>query len=284
MNAISEKSFTRITLGLDIVRKILSGPYKGYHELSIIKHRIGLYDTISVEESQSTRIVCNDPFVPIDKKNLCWKALEAIKNAYSIDKNVTITIEKKIPVKGGLAGGSANASTMLILLNKLWDLGLDADRMIEIGRRLGMDVPYFFSGNTAFDSEAGGTLTPLSTSCRFDFILVVPHFGVSTPEAYAAIDYTQIGKNIAATSFMKDSLKKNNPQGVIDSIHNDFELTVFKRYPELGVIKQRLLDLGCPNAAMTGSGSTVMGIIKGNNDVEKIKAKIGYPSIITKSL
>ena len=283
MNALAEKSFTRITLALDIVRKIAAGPLQGYHELSIIKHRIGLYDTITVEEAKEARIVCGDPRVPTDGSNICLRALETMKKKYGIDKNAVITIEKNIPVMGGLAGGSANAATTIRLLDRLWDLGLGNDRMKGIGRMLGMDVPYFFSEATAFDTEAGGVLEPIPTSCRFDFLLVVPDFGVSTKEAYADINYELVNKKAPATAAMRQALLHNDKDAVIRTMHNDFELSVFKRYPELGRIKQRLLDLGCRSAAMTGSGSTVIGIIDNNVDTECIEQKIGYKTIVVKS-
>jgi 4-diphosphocytidyl-2-C-methyl-D-erythritol kinase len=284
MKALTEKSYTRITLALDIVRKVTTGHFRGYHELSLIKHRIGLYDTITVEEAKTTRIACSDPRVPLDDGNICMQSLAAIKKATGIDKNVAITIEKNIPVMGGLAGGSANAATTIKLLNRLWGLGIDNNRMMEIGRTLGMDVPYFFSAGTAFDSEAGGALEPIATACRFHFLLVVPGFGVSTAEAYRNIDYGEIAKNLSATRAMRVALENNDCRTAIELMHNDFELSVFKRCPELGAIKKQLLDLGCVNAAMTGSGSTVLGIVDGESDLEKIRSKLKYATIDVGSL
>ena len=284
MSLLTEKSFTRITLALDIVRKINNGPFKGYHDLSIIKHRIGLYDTITVEDAKTTRIACSDPRVPLDGRNLCLRAIDAIKKATGVDKNAAVFIEKKIPVMGGLAGGSANAATTMRLLDALWELGFDNNKMMEIGRTLGMDVPYFFSGKTAFDTEAGGVLEPISTSCRFDFLLVTPDFGVSTKEAYAALDYSMTGKNASVTKAMREAMTNNDRQGVIERIHNDFELSVFLRHPELASIKQRLLDAGCKSVAMTGSGSTIFGIIDRDCDIELLRKKVGHKIVEVKSI
>jgi 4-diphosphocytidyl-2-C-methyl-D-erythritol kinase len=283
MKIKTAKSYTRITLALDIVRKIATGPLQGYHELSIIKHRIGLYDTITVEEAPLAGIACSDPRVPCDGRNICLRALEAIKTTFGINKNVAITIEKNIPVMGGLAGGSANAATTIWLLDSLWELGLDKKQMMDIGRTLGMDVPYFFSENTAFDTEAGGVLEPIPTSCCFNFLLVVPDFGVSTKEAYADIDYSLINKNMAATAAMRQALIHNDSDAVIRNMHNDFELSVFRRYPELERIKEQLLEHGCINAAMTGSGSTVIGIVDSDADIELIGKKVGHTTIAVKS-
>ncbi len=283
MNSLTERSYTRVTLALDIIRKIPAGPFRGYHELSLIKHRIGLYDTITVEEAKATRIVCADPRVPLDGTNICIRALEAIKKAAGIDKHAVISLEKNIPVMGGLAGGSANAATTLRLLDRLWEIGLGDDRLMEIGRSLGMDVPYFFSGKTAFDTEAGGVLEPISTACRFNFIVVVPDFGVSTREAYRDIDYGTIAKNIGSTRAMREALECDNCSEAARHIHNDFELSVFRRYPELQTIKNNLLDLGCAHAAMTGSGSTVIGVWEADKDPEEIRRSIGHTVMAIRS-
>lgn len=284
MKTLAEKSHTRVTLALDIVRKITEGPLQDYHELTLIKHRIGLFDTITVEEAKTTRVICNDPRVPLDGTNICVRALDSIKKAAGIDKNVVISLQKRIPVMGGLAGGSANAATMLRLLDSLWELGLGDKRLMEIGRSLGMDVPYFFSGKTALDTEAGGILEPIATACQFDFLLVVPDFGVSTKEAYAHIDYGLVNKKAAVTAAMREALESGNCSEAVKNIHNDFELSVFKRYPPLAAIKERLLELGCLNAAMTGSGSTMLGIVDRNADTNKIKREIGYTTLEVSTL
>jgi|GEM_PF-440174 4-diphosphocytidyl-2C-methyl-D-erythritol kinase len=283
MAPATEKSFTRVTLALDIIGTIGQGRYKGFHELSTIKHQIGLYDTITVEDSETTQIRCPHPSVPLDNTNICWKALDAVKNARHIDKNVIITIEKNIPVFGGLAGGSANGASTLKLLNKLWDLKLGTKQLIDLGRNVGMDVPYYFIGNTAFDSESTGILEPIKTELYFDFIVVLPDFGVSTREAYGNIDYSLIAKNTEKTSHLKNALAKNDRAGVINNIHNDFELSVFKRFPELERIKKKLLNLGCANAVMSGSGSTIIGILNQSTEGKKISKEIGYTSLIVSS-
>ena len=283
MKTITANSFTRVTLALDIIGKIASGPFKDYHELSAIKHGIGLSDAITVDKSSTTQIRCNNPLVPLDNKNSCRRALDAVREALSADINAAVTIDKKIPVMGGLAGGSANAATTIVLVNTLWDLGLSKERMAEIGRTVGMDVPYFFTGNTAYDTEATGILEPISTPLTFELVLVVPGFGVSTREAYQTIDYSLIGKNIDNTMRMKAALTAGDTAGVMENMHNDFELSVFKRRPELGRIKQRLIELGCANAVMSGSGSTMMGILDCRADPEKIRARMGHTTMIVSS-
>jgi 4-diphosphocytidyl-2-C-methyl-D-erythritol kinase len=275
MKPLTAQSYTRVTLALDIIGKITEGAYKGYHELGIIKHRINLSDTISVEESAVTEIICDNPMVPLDNRNICWQALNTLKKKYSLDRNARITIKKNIPVMGGLAGGSANCATMLLLLTELFDLNCNQQQFIEIGRELGMDVPYYFVGNTAFDTEATGRLEPISTALTFDMLLAVPDFGVPTKSAYASLDYSLLGKKRNKTSAMREALLRNNRDAVIANMHNDFEFSVFRQFPKLKEIKRTLSACGCRNAILTGSGSTMLCIADAKMDIQEIKVKTG---------
>jgi 4-diphosphocytidyl-2-C-methyl-D-erythritol kinase len=283
MKKLSAKSYTRITLALDIIGKIQEGPYKGFHELGTIKHVISLYDTITVEESPVMRVACDNPYVPVSSANSCWKACDLLKRKYGINENVSITIRKNIPVKSGLAGGSANAATTLALLCELWKITADASALIALSRDIGQDVPFYFSGPTAFDSEAGQTIVPIPNSLRFDVILVMPDFGVSTKEAYENINYAAVAKHTERTRAMREALAANDRAGVVRNIHNDFELSVFGRYPKLEQIKYKLIENGCDGAAMSGSGSTMIGVLQSRKDFERIKSKIGYPCILVSS-
>ena len=268
---LREKSYTRITLARDIIRRIDEGEYEGYHELTIIKHQVDLFDLISVKPSRDLSISCNNPEMPVGASNLCWQAAEKMKQQFGIKENVSIHIEKNIPIKGGLAGGSSNGATVLSMLNTLWDLGLDKTQLRAIGRTIGMDVPFYFTGGTAFDTETTGVLEPIQTDLAFNFILAIPVFGVSTSEAYKKIDYNKIGQNKDKTAQMKQALQINDRGGVIDALHNDFEYPVYRIYPQLEQLKEKLLKAGCLNAVMSGSGSTLVGVVEDINHAEFIK-------------
>ena len=283
MKKLSAKSYTRITLALDIVEKIKSGPHAGFHELGVLKYKINLHDVIAIEESKEMRIVCGDPQVPRDAANICWKTCDILKKTFGITQNVSITIEKNIPVRGGLAGGSANAATTFMLCNELWKLNLDNAKMMELSRQAGMDVPFYFAGDTAFDTEAGGRLEPIASALYFDAILVVPDFGVSTTEAYRALDYSRIGRDREKTSAMQQAFVNNDRGGVTKAMHNDFEYSVFQRIPPLSLVKKRLLEAGCVNAVMSGSGSCVLGILETPQDYKRISAKAGMKTMLVAS-
>jgi 4-diphosphocytidyl-2-C-methyl-D-erythritol kinase len=281
---LTARSYTRVTLALDIVRWIEDGPYKGYHELGTIKHKIDLSDTISVEEAAEDVIECNDPLVPLDGRNICLAVATRLRKKFGIDHCVRITIEKKIPVMGGLAGGSANAATTLGLLNRLWGLDLSAAECIDLGRLIGMDVPYYFVGGTAFDAEAGLRLEPIESACSFSFVLACPEFGVSTSAAYAGLDYSPIGHAVKETALMRAALEKGDAGAVVSLMHNDFESSVYARYPRLAAIKREMLDAGCLAAMLTGSGSTVIGIARDRVHAEAVSTRISCRTILAETL
>ena len=226
---LTEKSYARITLALDILKKLKGGDLEGYHKLNIIKHQIDLYDTISIEEADKTEIICNNSHVPKDNTNLCWKAADLLKHECKINKNIKITLEKNIPIQGGLAGGSSNAAITLLLLNQLWNLNLTEQQLLGFAQKVGMDVPYCIIGNTAFDTESTGILNNINTKLNLNFIIILPEFGVSTTDAYKNIDYNYITKFNHKTQAMKEAIQNNTKEDVIKNMHNDFELSVFSK-------------------------------------------------------
>jgi len=281
---ITKTSPTRLTLALDIVRRLESGPLCGFHELGIIKHQVTLADTLHVESYSCDKIECDNPLVPLDNSNICLKACELVRKQFGIGEPLKIIIEKRIPVMGGMAGGSANAAAMLAVLNELWELNLTNEQFCALGRQLGMDVPFFFTGKTAFDSEATGVLESVNTNLKFHFVLVLPDFGVSTKDAYGSLDYSRVGKSILITDHLKSALEQNSFEGAAHFVHNDFEISVFKRFPKLEEIQADLLKAGCLAAGMSGSGSTMYGIALDGAHAEKVAGSLNYRTLITETL
>ena len=277
-------SYTRLTLALDIIGKIKEGPWEGYHELAAIKHQIDLHDTIIIEPASKLSLECSDPRVPCDERNLCLQAVTLLQKEYRIRRQVRIVLEKRIPMMGGLAGGSADAAVTLQILNDLWKLRLSVRRLRDFGRALGMDVPYYFTGGTAFDTEAKGYIEPMPTQMNLTFVLAIPDFGVSTTEAYKGLDYKTIGRKRQLTEEMLHYCLANNRQGVVSSIHNDFEESVFARYPRLEAIKRELLDAGCEAAALSGSGSTLFGIVSDKEQAASVQGKMSCRTMTTATL
>jgi 4-diphosphocytidyl-2-C-methyl-D-erythritol kinase len=283
MESIVDWSYTRLTLSLDIIKKIEDGEFKGFHELGIIKHQINLGDKITITPSLNMKMSCNHPNVPKDSRNICWAAVDLLKKECSVSENLSIDIDKNIPVEGGLAGGSTNAASVLKMVNKLWQLGLSKEKLIELGRTLGMDVPFYFYGSTAFDSEATKLIRPIKNSEKLHFALIVPPFGVSTADAYGGIDYSKIGKKVLETENLEKAFEDKDLSLLANLMHNDFELTVFHKFRELEIIKAQLLERGSSSVILSGSGSTMVALAESKSHAVEIAS--GFKkSIVSESV
>ncbi len=270
------RACARITLALDIEKRLEEGPFSGYHRISAIKHRIDICDGVKVTAADSISLEVAGNDVVSNRKNLCWKAAERLRKEAGISSGVHITLHKHIPAAGGLAGGSADAAAVLALCNTLWDCGFSVDRLAAIGQHIGMDIPYFFYSTTALDTETTLDVDEIQTDLTFDFVLVRPPFGVSTPFAYSCLDYMRINMLRDRTQMMKEGFKANDRAQVVASMHNDFERFVFEHFPQLGVIKQQLLHYGCETALMSGSGSTMIGVAKDRAHARHVAESIDW--------
>jgi 4-diphosphocytidyl-2-C-methyl-D-erythritol kinase len=274
------KAYARVTLALDIEGTVLSGPYRGFHRLRVVKHQVDLADEVKVESAQRMEIRCEQEAVPRDSRNLCWRAVESLRDEFGIEENVRITLVKRIPMQGGLAGGSADAAEVLRLCNEFWHLGLNTRGLAGIGRRIGMDIPFGFTGFTALDIEADGEPEPVDTRLELVFVLLFPPFGVSTPAAYEALDYAAINRNHRKTSRMIDALERDERDVVVEMIHNDFEPPVFGMYPRLSEYAHELQRLGCARPFLSGSGSTLGAVVEDEERGREIVEAMKLPGVV----
>ncbi|MGM0443279.1 MAG: 4-(cytidine 5'-diphospho)-2-C-methyl-D-erythritol kinase [Fibrobacterota bacterium] len=259
-NPVRTRSYTRLTLALDVIRKLSSGPAAGRHELGIIKQEISLADDIILHPAEETGIICSHPDVPVNEDNICWQAVELLRREFGRKDSFVVEIIKRIPVQGGLAGGSTNAAAVLRSAAQQWGLGCSRQDLVRMGRTLGMDVPFYFYGGTAFDSEATEVLRPIATGLKLWYVLVIPSFGVSTKEAYGGLNYEKTGRNTALTTTMEEALAAGDYDGVCRAVHNDFEVSLDRSFPQIQALKRDLCRAGCDAAVLSGSGSTVVGI------------------------
>ena len=196
MEEITIKSPAKINLALDIVGK----REDGYHEIETVMHQVELCDLIKVEDSDEMKIDCNDK-IPL-KGNLVLKAVKLLKGRYNLTRNVSITIEKNIPVAAGLGGGSSNAALTLIALDKLWGLNLKQEELINLAKEIGSDVPFFIAGNAAYATGKGELLQKLDP-INFYAVLINPGFDVSTKWAYESLNLGLTGKKLASREILQ---------------------------------------------------------------------------------
>lgn len=267
------KAFAKLNLTLEV----LGRRSDGYHDLRTIFQTISLFDEldISFTPGKKTDVVL-DSTIEIPN-NLVARAARVILEETNVKGLVECGLDKRIPMGGGLGGGSTDAAAMLLALPVLTGRAIAWDRLVEIGAALGSDVPFFLVGGTALGMGRGTELYPTRDIEAAQGILVAPGIHVSTPGAYKAL-----GRPLTWGS---SSPKISNSQRVALAIgreriagdwsefcSNDFEPVVFRQYPKLSVIKRKLKKLGARPALMTGSGSAVFGVFPSAEDVRNAMA------------
>ena len=269
--SITLPSYAKVNLYLNVLGKRSDG----YHELVTLFERIDLKDEITLERMtrSSIEVFCADWRVPTDRTNCAAKAAEAYCKAAHISEGVRITIDKKIPVSGGLGGGSSNAATVLKGLQQMYGNPLSEDRISEIARTLGSDVPFFLYRQAfALGTGRGDEIQPLDFQPDLWHLLVAPGFPISTKEVYQAFVLTASGGDV---KLLQAALKSNDFVRIRSLLFNALEPTVEALYPAIGDVKaaiQTAEGISCP--MVSGSGSTVMALYLSQRQAEAAAERI----------
>lgn len=255
-------SFAKINWSLQILGKRADG----YHEVRTVLQTITLRDELhfAVSEDAEISLTCDDPQIPVDDLNLVVRAALALRDRYKTKYGARIRLEKNIPAKGGLGGGSSNAAVALLALTHLWKLKVSAAELSEIAATLGADVPFFLLGGHALATGTGTTVSALPDKLQQHLIIITPNASVPTPNAYAAFNYSAL-TTVKQAPILSSSLEDAN---FLDShlsteaedLNNDFESVIFDMEPEIRRAKEALLQAGARAALLAGSGSSVFGI------------------------
>lgn len=247
----------KINLGLNIIEKRPDG----YHNLETIFYPINLQDALEVtrrenNDKEYTLHISGSSLEGEPEDNLVVKAYKLLKKDYPGLLPVDIHMYKHIPAGAGLGGGSSDAACMIKLLNDKFSLGLSTERMEEYAVKLGADCSFFIRNKPVFATGIGNLFEPVELSLKgYHIILIKPDIFVSTRDAFAEI------KPVRPAVSLKEIVKQPIETWK-SSMKNDFEDSVFKKFPEIAAIKDELYDLGAVYAAMSGSGSSVYGIFK----------------------
>jgi 4-diphosphocytidyl-2-C-methyl-D-erythritol kinase len=267
VRVISEKAKAKINLTLDVLYKRPDG----YHEVEMIMQTVDLSDHLQFEEREGNliSISCTVPYVPLDNRNLVYKAAELIKNRFGIDKGIHIHLEKNIPVAAGLAGGSSDAAAALRGLNRLWNLGLTLDELAELGAEIGSDVPFCVYGGTAIARGRGEQIHRLPAPAPLWVVLVKPQIAVSTADVYGNLSVSDIREHPDTIS-MVQALADGDPEEIAKQLKNVLETVTFRMHPEVEKIKWKMLRFGAMGALMSGSGPTVFAIADRETRAQRI--------------
>ncbi len=258
MENIKYKARAKINLGLDVCRRLENG----YHEVKMIMQTVDIYDELEVKKSENQDIVLsvdsNDDLGDITN-NLIYKAAKLMKDEFDIKEGVEIRLKKNIPVAAGMAGGSTDAAATMLAINEMFELGQSKEKLMELGVKLGADVPYCILGGTALAEGIGEELTSLPAPPKASVLVVKPPIMVSTKWVYETLRANELERHPDIDG-MADALKEGSLKGITDRMENVMETVTEIEYPIIANIKKMMKDKGALNAIMSGSGPSIFGV------------------------
>ncbi len=242
----------KINLGLNIINKRPDG----YHELETCFYPVPWRDTLEIVESDKTTFNVSGIEIPDDGDNIVLKSYRLLKTTYNLPP-VNIHLHKVIPIGAGLGGGSADAAFTLTILNELFSLGLDDNMLIKYAVTLGADCAFFIKNKPLLATGIGEQLIEVNISLEGMFILLVyPDIHISTKEVF---DRIQPNKPITSVSQILTGKEISEWKAILV---NDFEKSLFGKYPILQKLKAHLYDSGAIYSSMSGSGSCMYGVFE----------------------
>jgi 4-diphosphocytidyl-2-C-methyl-D-erythritol kinase len=256
MERISLRAPAKVNLRLDVLGKRPDG----YHEIKTWMYPISLADELHIEKIKASKIVISSahPQLPVDEKNLAYSAAALFLKEQGLSGGVTIEITKRIPLAAGLGGGSSDAAAVLKAMNILWETNVPPEGLMEIGVRIGMDVPFFIRGRGALMGGRGETMVKFLSPLKTWLVLINPGLPLSTRQVY------QLGQGKwGLTKEGADNRISMPPQDLKkmgDFLRNDLEGPAMELMPVIETIKERLRAAGAQGVLMTGSGPTVFGL------------------------
>ena len=263
MKSIQLKAMGKINLGLDVVRRRPDG----YHEVRMVMQTVSLYDKvgITVEDEPGIRITTNLSFLPVNENNIVYKAAKLLMEEFSMDQGVSISLEKHVPVAGGMAGGSTDGAAVLYGMNRLFSLGMGKKRLMELGLKLGADVPYCIMRGTALSEGIGEVLTPLPSMPDCWILIARPPFSVSTRFVYENLHLENVERHPDIDGIVR-AIENGDLEGMCARLENVLETVTVKKHPQIQEIKNFMRERGAVNALMSGSGPTVFGIFENERE------------------
>ena len=253
---------------LNLALRVLGRRPDGYHELETIFERIDLADELAFQpQPRGLTVTCDDPTLDCGPANLVTQAAALLQQTCRTAQGVAIHLTKLFPIAGGLGGGSSDAATTLIGLNRLWQLGLSRERVVELAARLGSDVPFFLVEEAAFAIGRGRgercepLAGPLPTLWH---VLVVPDARLSTKEIYEAFDRREsvLTEPRASVTMSLHALRNGSLSELAKGLRNELEPEAIRRCPVIRDIQHALRATGCLAVLVSGSGPSVFGLCR----------------------
>lgn len=272
MNKLVLKSPAKLNLYLDVLRKRPDG----YHDIETIFERIALFDIITIRpDKKGIRIATNAPALPTDRGNLAYRAAELLFKKAGYRNGVRVDIEKNIPIAAGLGGGSSNAAAALSGINRFFKLGFKQGDLINLGKQLGADVPFFLCDSSfAVGSGRGDEVSPIyNNHINIWHIIIAFDFGVSTANVYKSLNL-ELTPNRSGVKICLPFIAKNDIENLAASLYNKLEEGVLNRFDIVRTTKGLLLKTGAYGAILSGSGPTIFGLTKTREEAIAVRRRL----------
>lgn len=257
---------------LNLFLHIVGRMDNGYHQLETVFQFLDYHDTIEVKVTANKAIKLLTPIPGVDNSdNLIIKAAQLLQNKTKCHQGAEIKLEKRLPMGGGLGGGSSNAATVLLALNALWQTQLSTEQLAELGLKLGADVPIFIYGFAAFAQGIGEKLTPAKPKTYW-YLVSKPNCSISTSSVFTAKDLT---RNTPTIRYSDEN---------IENYHNDCQTWVIKHYPEVAKLLAWLIEYA--PSQMTGTGACVFSRFSSKQDACYVQSLLpnGIESFVAEGL
>ncbi|MCX7904044.1 MAG: 4-(cytidine 5'-diphospho)-2-C-methyl-D-erythritol kinase [Caloramator sp.] len=258
MDRVEIKCPAKVNLSLDVVGKRSDG----YHILRMINQSVSLYDYLTIEKTKSGIFITSDKRdIPLDESNTCYRAADLIFKKFGIDYGVKIHIKKNIPHGAGLGGGSSDAAGVIKALNELFNLNMNQKEMMEVGLKVGADVPFCIVNRTSLVEGIGEIISPIEKIENLHIVIAKPNINISTKEVYSKLRLDEINKRPNIDKLI-EYINNKNYKMLATNMVNVLETVTLNEYPILLEIKNIMLDFEAEGSIMTGSGSAVIGVFE----------------------
>ncbi len=269
------------------------GPVRpdGFHPLATVYQAVGLFDDVRVRPAAADSItVYGDGIdvseVPTDETNLVLRAARLLADHHGLDEHVEAHIHKRIPVAGGLAGGSTDGAAALVACDALWGTRTPREELLALAAELGSDVPFCVMGGTAIGSGRGELVTPVMTRGSYWWVILPAEGGLSTPAVYGLFD--RLTEESGAddpeiSALLLSALRAGDSEGLGDTLSNDLQPAAFTLRPDLAELLEIGLDAGAFGAIVTGSGPTTVYLCESRAHALDVNRAFDHPGLVAEA-
>jgi len=278
---------------INLFLEVLGKRPDGYHEVRTVVQAVDLYDVLRfrVRNDGRVKVHCKAEGVPTGEDNLVFRAAHALKERYGVDRGIDVWLEKRIPVGGGLGGGSSDCATTLCALVHLWKLDVSQQELSNVAASLGSDVSFFLRGGTALCEGRGEKTSPVQCAASFNYVLVLPGLPVSTAQVYGRVGSALTAKEEALKNVVA-ALRNGDLRLLGRGLYNGLQRPAFEVCKQLEDIWEMLKVLcsqrGSAGVLMCGSGSSFFSLHDGQTQARRcariLARELSFPCVAVRSL